>query len=164
MYMSDQGVFLSKWPHNWRIILAKEQLGYSYIFWTMPILIFCQFANFGNQSLNKEGQPLPTKLPIVKRFINMQINLAKLCYYAQKSSENFPNMAGFIKFFIYRRKIATDIRHTKLSWSIFEHFYGYRIHPEGPFSSFCWDWHLEYWGIYCISRIFKYFYAIRICQ
>ena len=51
MYMSDQGVFLSKWPHNWRIILAKEQLGHSYIFWTMPILIFCQFANFGNQSL-----------------------------------------------------------------------------------------------------------------
>ena len=49
--MSDQGVFLSKWPPNWRIILAKEQLGHSYIFWTMPILIFCQFANFGNQSL-----------------------------------------------------------------------------------------------------------------
>ena len=51
MYMSDQGVFLSKLPHNWRIILTKEQLGHSYIFWTMPILIFCQFANFGNQSL-----------------------------------------------------------------------------------------------------------------
>ena len=49
--MSDQGVFLSKWPPNWRIILAKEQLGHCYIFWTMPILIFCQFANFGNQSL-----------------------------------------------------------------------------------------------------------------
>ena len=53
MYMSDQGVFLSKWPHNRRIILAKEQLGHSYIFWTMPIFIFCQFANFGNQSLCK---------------------------------------------------------------------------------------------------------------
>ena len=50
-YMSDQGVFLSKWPHNRRIILAKEQLGHYYIFWTMPILIFCQFENFGYQSL-----------------------------------------------------------------------------------------------------------------
>ena len=51
MYMSEQGFFFSKWPHNWRIILAKEQLGHSFIFWTMPVLIFCQFANFGNQSL-----------------------------------------------------------------------------------------------------------------
>ena len=49
--MSDQGVFLSKRPHNWRIILAKEQLGHSYIFWAMPILIFSPFANFGNQSI-----------------------------------------------------------------------------------------------------------------
>ena len=53
MYMRDKGVFLSKWPHDWRIILSKEQLGHSYIFWT--ILIFCQFANLGNQSLVLTG-------------------------------------------------------------------------------------------------------------
>ena len=52
--MRDHGVFLSKWPHQRRIILAKEQLCHSYIFWTMPILIFCQFAYFGNQSLDKD--------------------------------------------------------------------------------------------------------------
>ena len=39
-YVSDQTVILPKWSPNWRIILAKYQLGHSYTFWTMPILIF----------------------------------------------------------------------------------------------------------------------------
>ena len=49
--MSDQGVFLLKWPPNWRIILAKEQLGHSYTFWTMPTMILSPVSNFGDQSL-----------------------------------------------------------------------------------------------------------------
>ena len=49
--MSDQAVFLSKWSPNEIIILAKEQPGHSYTFWTMPILIFSPFANFGKHSL-----------------------------------------------------------------------------------------------------------------
>ena len=68
--MSDQGVFLSKWPPNWRIILAKEQLGHSYIFWTMPILIFCQFANFGNQSLFVKKYPLQDLLSSLNAVIS----------------------------------------------------------------------------------------------
>ena len=38
--MSDQAVLLPKWSPDWRIILAKYQLGPSYTFWIMPILIF----------------------------------------------------------------------------------------------------------------------------
>jgi hypothetical protein len=32
MYMSDQAVLLPKLSPNWRIILAKYQLGHSYTF------------------------------------------------------------------------------------------------------------------------------------
>ena len=38
--MSDQAVLLPKWSSDWRINSAKYQLGYSYTFWTMLILIF----------------------------------------------------------------------------------------------------------------------------
>ena len=41
--MSDQGVFLSKWPHNRRIILAKKQLGHFYIFAYFDILPIRKF-------------------------------------------------------------------------------------------------------------------------
>ena len=37
--MSDQAGILPKWFFHWGIILAKGQLGHSYTFWTMPILI-----------------------------------------------------------------------------------------------------------------------------
>ena len=40
--MSDQAVLLPKWSPEWRITLAKNHLGHSYTFWTMPILIFSQ--------------------------------------------------------------------------------------------------------------------------
>ena len=50
--MSDQGVFLSKWPPNWRIILAKEQVDHSYTLWNMPIMIFSPGANFCNHPLD----------------------------------------------------------------------------------------------------------------
>ena len=38
--MNYQAVLLPIWSPNWRIILAKYQLGDSYTFWTMSILIF----------------------------------------------------------------------------------------------------------------------------
>ena len=40
MYMSDQADILPKWSSHLGIILAKGQLDHSFIFWTMPILIF----------------------------------------------------------------------------------------------------------------------------
>ena len=49
--MSDQSVLLPKWFTHGGITLAKEQLGHSYTFWTMTILIFSPVANFGQQSL-----------------------------------------------------------------------------------------------------------------
>ena len=49
--MSDQPVLLPKWFTHGGITLAKGQLGYSYTFWTRPILIFSPVANFGQQSL-----------------------------------------------------------------------------------------------------------------
>ena len=38
--VSDQAVLLPKWFPNLRIILSKYQLGHSFTFWTMPILMF----------------------------------------------------------------------------------------------------------------------------
>ena len=38
--MSDKAVLLPNWSLDWRIILAKYQLGHQYTFWTLPILIF----------------------------------------------------------------------------------------------------------------------------
>ena len=49
--MSDKAVILLKWFSHGGIILAKGQLGHSYTFWTMPIMIFSPVSNFGNQSL-----------------------------------------------------------------------------------------------------------------
>ena len=49
--MNDQGVLLPKWFTHRGITLAKGQLGHTYTFWTMPILIFSSVANFGQQSL-----------------------------------------------------------------------------------------------------------------
>ena len=39
-YVSDQAILSPKWSPDRRINLAKYQLGHSYTFWTMPILIF----------------------------------------------------------------------------------------------------------------------------
>ena len=51
--MSDQAVLFQNdvllGPRG--IILVKGQLGHFYTFCTMPILIFCPVANFGDQSL-----------------------------------------------------------------------------------------------------------------
>ena len=38
------------------IILTKEQFGRSYIFWTMPIIIFSPVSNSSNHTLSKMGQ------------------------------------------------------------------------------------------------------------
>ena len=45
--MSGQAVLLPKLCTDWRIILAKGQLGHSYTFWIMPIMIFSPVKNFG---------------------------------------------------------------------------------------------------------------------
>ena len=42
---------MPKWCTPRGIILVKGQLGHFYTFCTMPILIFCPVANFGDQSL-----------------------------------------------------------------------------------------------------------------
>ena len=42
--MSDQAGILPKWFSNWGIILAEGQLGHSYTFWTMLILIYSILA------------------------------------------------------------------------------------------------------------------------
>ena len=49
--MSDQAVLLPNWFTHGGITLAKGQLGHSYNFWTMSILIFSPVANFGQQSI-----------------------------------------------------------------------------------------------------------------
>ena len=60
-------------------ILEKEQAGHSYIFWTMPIMIFSQVSNFGDQSLRgaiaSPFPPITTALHI-KKFMT-KLSLAK---------------------------------------------------------------------------------------
>ena len=104
MYMSDQGVFLSKWPHHRRIILAKEQLGHSYIFWTMSILIFCQFANFGNQSLDK--------MLIISQILWIRDCLDKYCLYNPTGLLVYNNSITFCwswwRYNVFRRALSKD--------------------------------------------------------
>ena len=49
--MSDQSVLFPKWLTHGGITLAKGQLGNSYTFWIMSILIFSPVANFAQQSI-----------------------------------------------------------------------------------------------------------------
>ena len=56
--MSDQTVLLPKWFSHQRIILTKGQLGHSYTFWNIPILIISPFSNFEKhplQNIHKLG-------------------------------------------------------------------------------------------------------------
>ena len=61
--MSDQAVLLPKRCTPRGIILAKGQLGHSYTFSTMPIMIFSTVSNFGDRTLcmyedlRKKGTP-----------------------------------------------------------------------------------------------------------
>ena len=56
--MSDQPVLLPKWCTQGGIILAKEQLGHSYTFWTMSIMISSPVTNFGHHPLGNLGLPI----------------------------------------------------------------------------------------------------------
>ena len=49
--MSDQTILLPKWCTPRGIIFAKVQLGHSYTFGTMPIMLFSPVANFGDHPL-----------------------------------------------------------------------------------------------------------------
>ena len=49
--MSDQSVLLPKWFTHVRITLAKGQLGHSFTFLTMFIMIFCLVSNSSNHPL-----------------------------------------------------------------------------------------------------------------
>ena len=61
--MSDKSVLLPKWITHEVIILTKGQLGHSYTFSTMPIMIFSTVSNFGDRTLcmyedlRKKGTP-----------------------------------------------------------------------------------------------------------
>ena len=53
-------LLLPKWYTHGGITLAKGQLGHSYTFWTIPVMIFSPVSNFGDQSLVIWGHSITT--------------------------------------------------------------------------------------------------------
>ena len=87
----------------------------THIFWTMPILIFCQFANFGNQSLFKAKKKFPDGTRLRPGWIvplpSIIISFWTLCFgcnfFSMAASDNF---SSFL-FLLYFR--ALDLKFEK---------------------------------------------------
>ena len=72
--MSDQAVLLLKWCTHRGINLVKGQLGHSYTFWTMPVMIFSLLSNSSHHPLFQHVQTCLRIAWIVKIHIILNLN------------------------------------------------------------------------------------------